>query len=69
MTRGLPKEKELYQYTLERFRQIADEKSPGKLLFTQKEAAKLLDVTDRTLRNKGLEGSMLTIEQLAWVFC
>lgn len=69
MTRWRQKDKELYRDTLERFRKIADENYPGKLLFTQKEAAALLDVNDRTLRKKGLEGSMLTIEQLAWVFC
>lgn len=69
MTRGVVKGKELYRDTLERFRQIADDKCPGKLLFTQKEAAEILGVTDRTLRNKGIEGSMVTIEQLAWVFC
>lgn len=69
MTRRTTNGKELYPETLERFRQIADEKCPGKALFTQKEAAEVLGVTDRTLRNKGIEGSMITIEQLAWVFC
>lgn len=63
----MPREKELYQDTLERFRKRADERFPDKLIYTQKEAAKLLGVSVCTIQRHGLGGN-ITVEQLARAF-
>lgn len=63
----MPREKELYRDTLERFRQRADQMYPNKLIYTQKEAALLLGVSTKTLQRRGL-CSQITVERLARVF-
>ena len=64
----MPREKELYRDTLDRFRQVADQKRPGKLLFKQGEMAELLEVSPQTLARKGLTGDFITLEQAARTF-
>lgn len=63
----MPREKELYRDTLERIRKRADELYPDKLLYQQKEAAKIMGVCTKTLQNKGLS-TLVTAEQLARAF-
>ncbi len=63
----MPREKELYQDTLERFRKRADELYPTKLLYSQKEAAQIVGVSTKTLSRRGLS-EMITTEQLAREF-
>lgn len=63
----MPREKELYQDTLERFRKRADEKFPNQLIYNQKQAAELLGVSVSTISRHGL-GTFITVEQLARAF-
>ena len=63
----MPREKELYQDTLERIRKRADEKYPDKLLYTQQEAAEIMGVSTKTLYRRGLS-ELITAEQLARAF-
>ena len=63
----MPREKELYRDTLERIRQRADELYPEKLLYEQKEAARIMWVSIKTIQRRGLS-NMITCEQLARVF-
>lgn len=63
----MPREKELYQDTLERFRKRADELYPEKLLYSQKEAARIVGVSPKTLYRCGLR-ELITVEQLARAF-
>lgn len=63
----MPREKELYQDTLERIRKRADEKFPDKLLYTQQEAAEIMGVSTKTLYRRGLS-ELITAEQLARAF-
>ena len=63
----MPREKELYRDTLERIRKRADELYPDKLLYSQKEAAKIMGCCSRTIYLKGLS-TLITAEQLARAF-
>ena len=63
----MPREKELYRDTLERIRQRADELYPEKLLYEQKEAARIMGVSIKTIQRRGLS-NMITCEHLARVF-
>jgi hypothetical protein len=63
----MPREKELFEPTLERIRKRADELFPGKLLYSQKEAAQIMGCCTRTLWKRGL-GELITCEQLARAF-
>lgn len=63
----MPREKELYRDTLERIRKRADEMFPSKLLYEQKEAAKIMGVSASTLSRRGMK-EMITAEQLAREF-
>ena len=63
----MPKEKELFAFTLERIRARADFLYPNKLVYSQKEAAAIMGVSARTLSRKGLN-SFITAEQLAKSF-
>lgn len=63
----MPREKELFQPTLESIRARAKELYPDKLLFRQDEAAKIMGVSTRTLSRRGF-GNMITAEQLARAF-
>lgn len=63
----MPREKELYRDTLERFRKRADAMYPDRLVYTQKQAAELVGVSVCTLRRRGLGGE-ITVEQLARAF-
>ena len=63
----MPREKELYRDTLERIRQRADELYPEKLLYEQKEAARIMGVSIKAIQRRGLS-NMITCEQLARVF-
>lgn len=63
----MPREKELYYDTLERFRKRADELYPDKLLYSQKEAARIVGVSTKTLSRRGLS-ELITTEQLARAF-
>lgn len=63
----MPREKELYHDTLESVRKRADELYPGKLLYSQQEAAKIMGVCTRTLYIRGLS-TLITAEQLAREF-
>ena len=64
---GMPREKELYVPTLERIRGRADRIYPDKLLYTQKEAAKIMGCSPDYLRELGIRG-LTTCEQLARLF-
>ena len=50
----MPREKELYVPTLERIRGRADRIYPDKLLYTQKEAAKIMGCSPDYLRELGI---------------
>lgn len=63
----MPREKELYRDTLERFRSRADALFPKKLIYSQEEAAQIVGKSARTLRRRGLTRD-ITAEQLARVF-
>ena len=63
----MPREKELFECTLESIRARAKELYPDKLLFEQEEAAKIMGISTRTLCRRGL-GRMITAEQLARAF-
>lgn len=63
----MPREKELYHDTLERFRKRADEKFPDQLIYTQKQAAEILGVSVKTIQRRGL-GADITVEKLARAF-
>lgn len=63
----MPCEKELYRDTLERIRKRADELYPDKLLYTQKEAARIVGCVPITLYRRGLK-TLITAEQLARAF-
>lgn len=63
----MPREKELYHDTLERFRKRADEKFPDQLIYTQKQAAEILGVSVKTIQRHGL-GADITVEKLARAF-
>lgn len=63
----MPREKELFEPTLESIRARAKELYPDKLLFQQEEAAKIMGISARTLSRRGL-GKMITAEQLARAF-
>lgn len=63
----MPREKELYQDSLDRIRKRADELYPNKLLYSQKEAAQIVGVSTKTLYRRGLS-EMITAEQLARAF-
>lgn len=65
----MPKEKELFQPTLERIRKRADELYPDKLVYSQKEACRIMGVCDMTLARRGIKGRLITCEQLARAFC
>jgi DNA-binding XRE family transcriptional regulator len=63
----MPREKELYEPTLESIRCRAKELYPSKLVFRQEEAAKILGVSPKTLYRRGLN-KFITCEQLARTF-
>lgn len=63
----MPREKELYEPTLESIRNRAKELYPDKLLFSRPEAAKVMGVSVSTLYRRGL-GGLITAEQLARTF-
>lgn len=63
----MPREKELYRDTLERIRTRADQLYPGKLVYTQKEAAQIIGVSPITIYRRGLK-NFITAEQIARVF-
>lgn len=63
----MPREKELYEPTLESIRLRAKELYPNKLLFRQEEAARIMGVCTKTLQNRGLS-HFITAEQLARAF-
>ena len=65
---ALPPKKVLYPDTLDAFRKSAEKLYPGRHLFGVTEAAKIVGVSFSTLYTKGLRGSFITCEQLAWVF-
>ena len=64
----MPREKELYVPTLERIRGRADRIYPDKLLYTQKEAAKIMGCSPDYLRELGIRRGGTTCEQLARLF-
>lgn len=63
----MPREKELYEPTLESIRYRAKELYPDKLVFRQEEAAKIMGVCTKTLQSRGLS-HFITAEQLARTF-
>lgn len=63
----MPREKELYQPTLEAIRRRAKELYPDKLVFRQEEAARIMGVCTKTLQSRGLS-RFITAEQLARAF-
>lgn len=63
----MPREKELYHDTLERFRKRADEKFPDQLIYTQKQAAEILGVSVKTIQRRGLSTD-ITVEKMARAF-
>jgi chromosome condensin MukBEF ATPase and DNA-binding subunit MukB len=63
----MPREKELFEPTLESIRIRAKELYPNKLLFTRPEASKIMGTSISTLYRHGL-GSNITAEQLARTF-
>ena len=63
----MPREKELYEPTLEAIRARAKELYPNKLVYRQAEAARIIGVCPKTLQNRGL-GHFITAEQLAREF-
>ena len=63
----MPREKELYEPTLESIRARAKELYPNKLLFRQQEAAQIMGVCTRTIQSHGLK-HFITAEQLARAF-
>lgn len=63
----MPREKELYEPTLESIRERAKELYPDKLLFTRPEASKIMGVSISTLYRRGL-GQNITAEKLARTF-
>ena len=63
----MPREKELYEPTLESIRTRAKELYPDKLIFEQREAAKIMGVSISTLYRRGLRQN-ITAEQLARIF-
>ena len=63
----MPREKELYRDTLERFRERADKLFPDKLVYTQTEAAKIVGRSTKTLQRRNLSRD-ITAEQLASIF-
>lgn len=63
----MPREKELYEPTLESIRARAKELYPNKLIFGQREAAEIMGVSVSTLYRRGLRQD-ITAEQLARVF-
>lgn len=63
----MPREKELYEPTLESIRMRAKELYPDKLVFRQEEAARIMGVCAKTLQNRGLS-HFITAEQLARAF-
>lgn len=65
---SMPREKELYEPTLERIRKRADEKFPDKLLYNQHEAAEIMGISVSTIQKHGISGKLITAEQLARTF-
>lgn len=63
----MPREKELYEPTLEAIRARAKELYPNTLIFEQREAAKIMGVSVSTLYRMGLK-KRITAEQLAREF-
>jgi predicted DNA-binding protein (UPF0251 family) len=63
----MPREKELYEPTLQAIRARAKELYPDKLVFRQEEAAKIMGVCTKTLQKRGLS-HFITAEQLAREF-
>lgn len=63
----MPREKELYEPTLESIRARAKELYPNKLIFGQREAAEIMGVSASTLYRRGLRQD-ITAEQLAREF-
>ncbi|WP_418972327.1 hypothetical protein [Allofournierella sp.] len=63
----VPREKELFRPTLERIRGRADILYPEKLVYTQQEAAKIMGISARKLRERGIQGDV-TAEQLALIY-
>jgi hypothetical protein len=63
----MPREKELYEPTLESIRARAKELYPNKLLFTRQEASKIMGISVSTLYRHSL-GQRITAEQLAREF-
>lgn len=63
----MPREKELFEPTLESIRARAKELYPDKLLFTRPEASKIMGTSISTLYRRGL-GQDITAEQLARTF-
>lgn len=64
---NMARKSELFDVTLERIRNRADNLYPQKLLYSQKEAAVIMGVSAKTLSRKGLS-NLITAEQLAKAF-
>ena len=63
----MARKSELFDVTLERIRNRADNLYPQKLLYSQKEAAVIMGVSAKTLSRNGLS-NLITAEQLAKAF-
>ena len=63
----MPREKEAYADLLEEIRRRAKELYPDKLIYTQKEAAKIMGCSAKKLQRKGVSGD-ITSPQLARLF-
>ena len=63
-----PLKVDLFPYTLERLRTLADRKGMDKLTYPQGKMADLIGVSPQTLARKGLTGDFITIEQAALAF-
>jgi hypothetical protein len=63
----MPREKELYEPTLQAIRARAKELYPNKLVFQQREAAEIMGVSVSKLYRRGLKRD-ITAEQLAREF-